>query len=212
MNHSIMYLVATGSSLHGASPQIGVMVGPRVRSLAPLIEGRWFGSDNDAFHGRFQEATFLRHLARLVPFRSRCLFVAAPDVVGDANATLALFPRWRHVIEEHDFPVAFIAQDGQEGLPLPENANWLFLAGGNAWRERHGAALIGQAHALGYWGVHVGRVNSARRMQGCVALGVDSCDGTYLRYTGFERGLRDVERWARISNGQAGLFNLRAAS
>lgn len=212
MTHSTMYLVATGSRLQGTSPEIGVMVGPRVRGLAPLEDGRWWASDNDSLHGRFHEPTFLHHLARLQPFAARCLFVAAPDVPRNAAATLALFPRWRSVIEAHDFPAAFIAQDGQEHQPLPENANWLFLAGGDAWRERHGAALIAQAHALGYWGVHVGRVNSARRMQGCAALGVDSCDGTYLSYVGVERGLRAVERWVRASNGQAGLFDLRAAS
>lgn len=173
-----MSLVATGSRLQGASPEIGVMIGPRTRGLAPLQEGRWWASDNDSLHGRFHEPAFLHHLARLQPFAPRCLFVAAPDVPGNAAATLALFPRWRHVIEEHDFP----------------------------------AALIAQAHRLGYWGVHVGRVNSARRMRGCAALGADSCDGTSLRYVGVERGLRDVERWVRASNHQAGLFDLRAAS
>lgn len=147
-------------------------------------------------------------LARLRPFAPRCLFVAAPDVPGNAATTLTLFPPWRSVIEEHDFPAAFIAQDGQEDHLLPENAYWLFLAGQDAWRERHGAALIAQTHALGYWGVHVGRVNSACRMRGCAALGADSCDGTSLRYVGVERGLRDVERWVRASNGQGGLFDL----
>lgn len=163
-----MYLVATGSRLGAASPHVGVMVGPRVRGLAPLAEGRWWASDNDGFTGHFQAAAFLAHLERLGPFAARCLFVAAPDVVGDAAATLALFPRWRSVIESHDFPVAVVAQDGQEALALPESANWLFLAGSDAWRGRHGPALIAQAGALGYWGVHVGRVNSARRVQACV--------------------------------------------
>ncbi|WP_143342074.1 hypothetical protein [Deinococcus indicus] len=206
-----MYLVATGSRLGAASPHVGVMVGPRVRGLAPLADGRWWASDNDGFTGHFQAAAFLAHLERLGPFAARCLFVAAPDVVGDAAATLALFPRWRSVIEAHDFPVAVVAQDGQEALALPESANWLFLAGSDAWRGRHGPALIAQAGALGYWGVHVGRVNSARRVQACVALGADSCDGTYLRFTGVERGLRDVQGWVEAGAGQPGLFGLARA-
>lgn len=206
-----MYLVATGSRLKAASPHVGVMVGPRVRGLAPLVEGRWWASDNDGFSGRFDASAFLTHLERLRPFAPRCLFVAAPDVVGDAAATLALFPHWRSVIEAHDFPVAVVAQDGQETLPLPGNANWLFLAGSDAWRGRHGPALIAQARALGYWGVHVGRVNSARRVQACVALGADSCDGTYLRFNGVDRGLKDVQRWVEAGAGQPGLFDLALA-
>ncbi|MBZ9715923.1 hypothetical protein [Deinococcus multiflagellatus] len=205
-------MVATGSRLGNRSPHVGVMVGPRTGGLAPLAEGRWWASDNDGYNGKFDPERFLQHLARLQPYASRCLFVAAPDVVQDAGATLALFPRWRQVIEQHDFPTAYIAQDGQERLPLPDNANWLFLAGSDRWRGQHGAALIAQARDLGYWGIHVGRVNSARRVRACTALGVDSCDGTYLRFTGVHRGLADVERWVESSAQQGGLFTLEQAA
>ena len=71
--------------------------------------------------------------------------------------------------------------------------------------------LLAQAGALGYWGVQVGRVNSARRVQACVALGADSCDGTSLRFTGVERGLRDVQGWVEAGAGQPGLFDLARA-
>ena len=79
--------------------------------------------------------------------------------------------------------------------------------------------LLAQAGALGYWGVQVGRVNSARRVQACVALGADSCDGTSLRFTGVERGLRDVPGWVEAAGlggvggggGQPGLFDLARA-
>lgn len=207
-----MYLMATSSSLQGASPQVGVMIGPRVRGYAPIHEGRWWASDNDGFTGQFDPEAFLAHLLRLQPYAARYLFVAAPDVFGDAAATLSLFQAWRGVLESMDFPVAYVAQDGQEGRPLPETAHWLFLAGTDAWRGQHGPALIAEARAHGYWGVHVGRVNSRRRLQACVALGADSCDGTYLSYRGVEWGLRDIERWLAAGEEQPGLFTLPSAA
>ncbi|MHA0043940.1 hypothetical protein [Deinococcus sp. PEB2-63] len=44
-----------------------------------------------------------------------------------------------------------------------------------------------------------------------MALGADSCDGTYLRFAGVGRGLQDVERWVGAGAGQPGLFDLALA-
>ena len=41
--------------------------------------------------------------------------------------------------------------------------------------------LIREAQRRGMW-VHVGRVNGGARFAWCEALGVDSCDGTYLKF------------------------------
>ena len=188
------YLVATGSSLHGAHPRVGVMIGPRTRGLKPIIEGRLWAADNDGFNGCFTPEAFERHLARLAPYTETCLFVAAPDVIRDAKATLARWPYWAAFVRDAGFPAAYIAQDGAEQLGLPLDADALFLAGSDEWRECHGPALIRTALARG-WHVHVGRVNSARRVRGLAALGVHSVDGTHLRFTGVERGLVEIAAW-----------------
>src|SRR5205085_2383649 len=83
--------------------------------------------------------------------RSRLLFVAAPDVVGDAAATLARFRLWLPALRYHALPVAFVAQDGQEDLPVPwEAMTALFVGGTTAWKEGPAAAgLIQEAKARG---------------------------------------------------------------
>ena len=63
------------------------------------------------------------------PFTSRCLFATAPDVVGDAQATLrrAYMLGW---IRYAGLPAALVAQDGLEHLAIPwDDFDALFLGG-----------------------------------------------------------------------------------
>ncbi len=56
-----------------------------------------------------------------------CLFVAAPDVVADAEATLDLFGGWRREIASQGLPVALVAQDGLESLKYRTRSRCLWL-------------------------------------------------------------------------------------
>lgn len=50
------------------------------------------------------------------------------------------------------------------------------------WKlSMNATALCWEAQEAGKW-VHVGRVNSLRRLQHCAAIGADSADGTYLKF------------------------------
>lgn len=188
-----MYLITTSSTLEGAPEQIGVIIGPRVGGMRPIHEGRKWAADNDAFHGKFTPDGFETHLARLAPHRFTCLFVTCPDVRLDAEATLQMFGMWSPIIREAGFPVAYVAQDGSEHLPIPE-ADALFIGGGDPWRERHTATMTARAKEKGMW-VHVGRVNSAVRLVACAEVGADSADGTYNRFKGLPQTLIDVTEW-----------------
>ena len=135
-----------------------------------------------------------------IAYVSGCLFVSCPDVVADARATLRLFEEWRPALQyvwatvnEDDVdpgqpvhqPIAFVAQDGQERLPVPwEHFQALFVGGSTQWKlGPHAAALIREAKRRGKW-VHVGRVNTLRRIAWFKALEVDSIDGTgFARFT-----------------------------
>lgn len=108
-----------------------------------------------------------------------CLWVVAPDVVTDAKATLVLYDTWERRIRDLGFPVAFVAQDGQTSESVPwDRLDCLFIGGttefklGSVARE-----LASQARARGKL-VHMGRVNSIRRMQYAYDIGCDSVDGT----------------------------------
>lgn len=198
-----MYLVTTSSSLIGAHPNIGVIVGPRVGGIRPVIEGRKWAADNDAFHGRFDPTVFENHLARLAPYRDHCLFVTTPDVRPEASPqpaldTLRLFGTWAPIIRDTGLPVAFVAQDGSEQHPLPD-ADVLFIGGADTWRGEWTAEMTRRAKGQGMR-VHVGRVNSCRRLHAVAALGADTCDGTYISRRavqghGIQRGLREVAGW-----------------
>src|SRR6266498_3501041 len=179
---------------------LGQLFTPRMLTGLDITEGcsiQW-AADNDCFAG-FHERRYLDML-EAITYRSGCLFVVAPDVVADARATLRLFDHWEPVlrvtwasVDEDDVepgqpvhqPIAFVAQDGQERLPVPwARFQAVFVGGSTTWKlGPHATALVREAKRRGKW-VHVGRVNTLRRIQWCKALGVDSIDGTgFARYT-----------------------------
>jgi hypothetical protein len=126
-----------------------------------------------------------------------CVFAVAPDVVGDAAATLARSLPWLPKIRALGYPAAFVAQDGL----TPETCPWgefdvLFIGGTTDWKlGREARQLIREAKARGKW-VHMGRVNSEKRMRYARAVGCDSVDGTYITF-GPDVNLPDVLGWLR---------------
>jgi hypothetical protein len=164
----------------------------------------------------------------------RCLFAVAPDVVGDAAATITRSESFLPLIREYTrFPAAFVAQNGQERLPVPwQDFSVLFLGGSaecapcryvrpvtnfqQAWcpscgrplaEWKLGAAareLTAEARARGKW-VHMGRVNSRQRMRYAAEIGCDSADGTYLT-KGPDKNLPRVLAWAREIDCQIPLW------
>lgn len=134
--------------------------------------------------------------------RSRVLWAACPDAVGNAAETLRLWRWYHHQLRGLGFPIAFVAQDGAENLPIPwEKMRCLFLGGSTAYKESSEARqLVIRAKQHGKL-VHVGRVNSERRLRlfddlGSDARGVpyaiDSIDGT--QFSMFPD--RYIPRWA----------------
>jgi hypothetical protein len=93
------------------------------------------------------------------------------------------------------YPAALCAQDGLEDLTLPwEDFDVLFIAGSTAWKLSKAARDITyEAKLRGKW-IHMGRVNSFRRLQYAAAIGCDSCDGTYLAF-GPDRNLPMLLDW-----------------
>jgi hypothetical protein len=179
----------------------GAAVHPQAAGRPGITEGcgiRW-AADNDCFNG-FDPGRYLE-LLEAISYRSGCLFVTTPDVVAEAKATLALFERWQPVLQrvwatvnETDVdpgvpvhqPIALVAQDGLERLPVPwDQLQALFIGGSTQWKlGPHAARLVREAKERGKW-VHVGRVNTLQRIRWCMALGVDSIDGSgFARFTG----------------------------
>ncbi len=157
---------------------VGVLVVPGAWAKPESLDlHRPWACDNGAFSG-LDVAAFLRMLRRFQDFNSDCLFVTAPDVVGDAKATMTLFNEWEPFIHSLGYKVAFVGQDGLRIQDVPwKRCEAVFLGGSTEWKLGTVARdLAGYGKAYGKW-VHMGRVNSARRMKYAIRIGCDSVDG-----------------------------------
>jgi hypothetical protein len=169
-----------------ARPDIfGALMVPRDGNSVPE-SGRW-AADNGAFSG-FDEDVFLAMLARHRWARDRCVFVAAPDVVGDSVATMELFSVWEPRLRALGYPVALVAQNGLRRNTVPwDRIDAIFIGGTTKWKLGGDAALIiRRANELEKW-LHMGRVNTARRIRYAALMGCDSIDGS-----GFSKWPKDM--------------------
>ena len=141
-----------------------------------------WAADNGAFNGRYPgDAAFLAWLDRLAPHQDRCAFVAVPDVVGDATATLQLWPEMAARIRARGWPAALVLQDGMTPADVARAApDALFIGGSDRFKL---GPEVRQIINSGAWQwVHMGRVNSRRRMRYAAAIGCHSVDGTVLAF------------------------------
>ena len=112
-------------------------------------------------------------------------WITVPDVVGNAELTQILFNYWQPELE--GLPLAFAAQDGAEHLRLPWGRfDCLFIGGTTDWKLSPQAAYLGREAKRRGKLLHMGRVNSDKRLRYAFELGCDSVDGTgYQRYSKF---------------------------
>jgi hypothetical protein len=159
------------------------MLTERTRQMPP--DGQPWAADNGCFTQpqAYSDAGYLSWLARMEPYRHRCLFATAPDVVGDAEATLdrslPMLPR----IRDAGYPVALVAQDGLAPGMVPwDDIDALFIGGSTTWKLSEASHdLCVAAKSAGKW-LHMGRVNSGRRYELARSFGCDSADGTFLAF------------------------------
>lgn len=172
--------------------EIGLLCQPKSHPAKP---GWIWAADNGCFSttGRWDEGRWLDWLARPHP-RSGCLFATVPDVVGDHDATLALFPRYADQVRGLRYPVAFVAQDGATESNTPwDEFDCLFVGGTTEWKQGEAARELAiAARSRSRW-VHVGRVNSLRRLLHWSGV-ADSSDGTLLAF-GPQKNSERVRRW-----------------
>lgn len=184
-----MLLLATQSipqMVRYAHPNLGRLLQPRSceRAAETAKLGIRWAADNDGFGGwsHERERRFARMLDKLAGLPG-CMWVASPDVVGDAGLTDLLFEEWAPQIKARGLPVAYVLQEpGPEYEPrFPgwSTVDALFIGGASeefrTSRTLH--RLVDHAHQRGL-PVHMGRVNSECRLAYAQALGCTSVDGT----------------------------------
>lgn len=183
---------------------LGHLITPANRNgvASLLCTGLRWAADNGAFAG-FDPKGFRRMLRR-VAGHPRLLWVVCPDAVGDAKGTLALWRQWEPEVRAAGVPVAFVLQDGQELLEMPA-ADCYFIGGSTEFKLSHAAAdLAAEGKRRGAW-VHMGRVNSRRRMEYAYRVGCDSVDGSSASMFG-DKYIHKYLQWIRQIGEQGVLF------
>lgn len=140
-------------------------------------------ADNGCFSGAWTERKWLKWLDQL-PRTVR--FAVCPDVFDPAGApchgrTMAQWAMFAPAIRSRGFTPAFVCQVGATYADLPD-AEVLFLGGTTEWKLGDEAwRITAAAKADGRW-VHMGRVNSQKRLVTAMQMGCDSVDGTFLTF------------------------------
>ena len=182
-----MLLLATQAEpqmVEYAHPNLGRLVQPRHYNALSATVARsipW-AADNDCYQG-LDTSAYDAMLDRLGHVGGRCLFVAVPDVVAVAYETARQFERWWSGPARRGLPLALVAQDGLEDMSHWLSTVWpridsLFIGGSTDWKLGPAArALVREAKTRELW-VHMGRVNSLKRIAYAAEIGCDSVDGT----------------------------------
>lgn len=206
-----MYLTGVSTPLTKAAgrPDLGLLVTPANSIHLQIPHYATYGADNGCFvaskKGRgFDSEKWLRWLEKLPT--AGCAFATLPDVlewftnpdtgseycVGNLDATLELSARYADHVRELGLPVALVAQDGLERLDqIPFEIDALFIGGSDDYKlGATAAALVSEAVSEELW-VHVGRVNSFKRLAYCDSIGATSADGTFI-------GFAPTENYGRV--------------
>ena len=195
----------------GLRKDLGVMVSFRKKKdyngQVKRFDQCLWAADNGCFTNPDLEVSdFLEWLKQMSKFKKTCLFAVAPDVVGDAKATIDRSAPVLPQIRKLKYSAAFVAQDGQENLPLNwESFDALFIGGSTEWKLSDAALyLCREALKKRKW-VHMGRVNSMRRILIARYFGCHSTDGTHLAFAP-DRKIIEVEKWLDVIKSQP-VFN-----
>lgn len=207
---AMIYFCNPTTGTHDAmtSGLLGFIDTPRQGNIRP--DGVVWCADNGCFGKGFTEDHWWRFLVKHAKDAGTCVFATAPDVVGDAVATLERSAPWLPKIRSLGYPAAFVAQDGIEDTVIPwDDFDALFIGGTTEFKLGATArSLIFEAKRRGKW-VHCGRINSLKRYRAMEALGCDSCDGTKVVFAP-DVNLPKVLGWVRDLKDRPALFGFES--
>jgi hypothetical protein len=167
------------------------MLTPRMGQLPPA--GQPWAADTGCY-ARPQDHDDDAYLAWLASLPAeRCLFATAPDRFGDGMATLELAEPMLPRIRALGLPAALVAQPGMTQVPW-DALDVLFIGGPNAWQHSDACAELAREAVRRGKRVHVGRVNTLRRLRFAQSIGATSVDGTCLAY-GPDRNAAIIMGW-----------------
>lgn len=180
-----MKLLVSGSTNRlSATPKLRQHLGDFTTPARRQRIGRTdvWAADNGCF-GDFDRAKFMAMLDEIQCAEIQPKFVTVPDVVCDSRATAERWIEWAAEFHKRNLPRAYVLQNGIEEHPPEYAIPWnnlraIFIGGDNAFKHsawvRRCVAIARQA---GRW-VHMGRVNSIKRLEYAKRIGCHSVDGS----------------------------------
>jgi len=159
----------------------GILLTPFSQRTRPDTTWIW-AADNGCFASRWELKTWSSWLeTRDQP--QTALFAVVPDVVCDPIGTLKRWQEHYEFVAGLGYRPAFVLQDGATNATIPwDELGCLFIGGSTKYKLSEDARqFISEAKHLGKW-VHMGRVNSQKRIELAVGWGCDSADGTYIAF------------------------------
>lgn len=154
---------------------------PTARPCRPS-EGMGYALDNGAWYAHatstpWDEAGFVALIER---WGADADWVVAPDIVCGGADSLALSDAWIPRLLCACRRVLLAVQDGhtvEDARPRLSSRVGLFVGGSTAWKLASLPQWGRLAVENSCW-LHVGRVNTARRIRACAAVGASSFDGS----------------------------------
>ncbi len=207
VRHPELDAYAASGGEYGVRPPLGVLVQPLtagyLRDAARYYD--YCGIDNGCFtetgRARFTMAGYERLVKRgLAEYGPDLLFATAPDVPFDWAGTLRASLPTLQTIRRWGCPAALVWQDGATVANVPWDAfDVAFIGGSTEWKlGRDAERLTAEARRRGKL-VHMGRVNSTKRMLIAQAFGCDTADGTFLKHE-MEKGVGPTEAVCRMGD------------
>ena len=184
--------------------RLGCIITPKQGNLIP--DGATYIADNGCFgKGYPGDTAWYQWLTTRNP--TNCVFATAPDALCDHQRTYLRADPWLDRIRDLGHRAAFVAQNGCRPNKLAwDRFDVLFIGGDDPFKLGPIARdLATQAKDHGKW-VHMGRVNSHRRIRYAKDIGCHSADGTHLAF-GPDINLPIVEGWLTKMRTNPTLFD-----
>lgn len=161
---------------------IGALLTPYSQRNTPNDHWTW-AADNACFNNKWEHHKWFTWLeSKQNP--DTALFATIPDVVANHHETLKRWEQHWKSVADMGYKTAFVIQDGATLDTIPiEQMDALFIGGTTEYKlSTEAQHIVEYCKTKGKW-IHMGRVNSRRRIELAHNWGCDSVDGTYLAFS-----------------------------
>jgi len=142
----------------------GWLVSPATRGVPLGVRwGQPWAGDNGCFTEAWSPEAYRAWLEKMSPYQDSCLFLVAPDWLGDWMATHGRWLIWRRRLA--GWRLAYVGQDRQpvDEVPWDEIVTY-FVGGTDKWKDgADSLALVREARQRDKR-VHIGRRNTGPRL------------------------------------------------